>query len=60
MGYPELARYDARIVIMCSEGYASSLAATDLRRLGPHRASDLAGGFRAWKAAGLPTPSALG
>jgi rhodanese-related sulfurtransferase len=46
---------DARIVLFCNEGYASTLAADVLRRLGVARATDLAGGFRAWAAAGLPT-----
>jgi rhodanese-related sulfurtransferase len=52
---PDLARYDRRIIVMCSEGYASSLAAASLRQLGLRLATDLAGGFQAWKAAGLPT-----
>lgn len=42
------------VVVLCNEGYASSLAARDLRRLGLARATDLVGGFRAWRAAGLP------
>ncbi|HEV7654104.1 MAG TPA: rhodanese-like domain-containing protein [Mycobacteriales bacterium] len=46
---------DAVVVVVCNEGYASSLAADSLRRLGVRRATDLAGGFRAWVAAGLPT-----
>jgi rhodanese-related sulfurtransferase len=46
---------DAHLVIVCNEGYASSLAADSLRRLGVPRTTDLAGGFRAWAAAGLPT-----
>lgn len=45
---------DTVIVVLCNEGYASSLAARDLRALGLHRATDLVGGFRAWAAAGLP------
>jgi len=39
---------------MCDEGYQSSLAAANLKRLGVERATDLAGGFQAWRAAGLP------
>jgi len=50
---PELARADALIVLMCDEGYQSSLAAATLQELGLRRATDLAGGFRAWRAAGL-------
>lgn len=52
---PDLARYDAELILFCSDGYASSLAAASLRRLGLARATDLDGGFHAWKAAGLPT-----
>ena len=46
---------DVEVVVFCTEGYTSSLAADALRSLGLHRATDLAGGFAAWKAAGLPT-----
>ena len=42
------------VVVMCSEGYASSLAAASLRRLGIDGATDLDGGYRGWKRAGLP------
>jgi rhodanese-related sulfurtransferase len=52
---PALARTDGRIIVMCSEGFASTLAAASLRRIGLHRATYLDGGFQAWKAAGLPT-----
>lgn len=48
------ADYDLRVIIMCSEGYTSSLAAAALRDLGLRNATDLDGGFRAWAAAGLP------
>ncbi|MFD5818963.1 rhodanese-like domain-containing protein [Streptomyces sp. NPDC127038] len=51
---PEATSHDLRIVLFCNEGYASSLAAESLRRLGLHRATDLIGGFQAWKSAGLP------
>jgi rhodanese-related sulfurtransferase len=46
---------DAVLVVLCNEGYSSSLAADTLRRLGMPGATDLVGGFRAWAAAGLPT-----
>ena len=42
------------VVIVCNEGYSSSLAAATLRRLGVRNATDLDGGFQAWRAAGLP------
>jgi rhodanese-related sulfurtransferase len=47
--------YDLRVIVTCQEGYTSSLAAAALQDLGLHRATDLAGGFAAWRAAGLPT-----
>jgi rhodanese-related sulfurtransferase len=50
----EATSHDLRVVVVCNEGYASSLAAASLRQLGLHRATDLVGGFQAWKAAGLP------
>jgi rhodanese-related sulfurtransferase len=42
-----------QLIVMCDEGYQSSLAAANLRRLGFEDATDLAGGFQAWRAAGL-------
>jgi rhodanese-related sulfurtransferase len=48
------ASYDAHVVVICSDGYSSSLAAATLQELGVTRATDVIGGFRAWKAAGLP------
>jgi rhodanese-related sulfurtransferase len=44
---------DRIVVLMCNEGYQSSLAAANLRRLGLVRATDMEGGFQAWRAAGL-------
>jgi rhodanese-related sulfurtransferase len=44
---------------MCDEGYQSSLAAANLQRLGLEAATDLAGGFQAWRAAGLPVEPGL-
>ena len=52
---PEATGYDVDVVVLCSEGYTSSLAADALRSLGLHRATDVIGGFAAWAAAGLPT-----
>ena len=51
---PELARPDALVILMCDEGYQSSLAAATLKELGLRRATDLLGGFQAWRTAGLP------
>ncbi|MFJ8106674.1 rhodanese-like domain-containing protein [Streptomyces sp. NPDC096132] len=53
----EATSHGLRAVVICNEGYASSLAAASLHRLGLHRATDLVGGFQAWKAAGLPVTS---
>ena len=53
-----LARPDALIVVICDEGYQSSLAAATLQELGLSRATDLQGGFQAWRSAGLPVEPA--
>lgn len=50
---PRIADRDVIIVIVCQEGYQSSLAASNLHDLGFKRATDLEGGFEAWRAAGL-------
>jgi rhodanese-related sulfurtransferase len=47
---PEATGPDVRVVVVCNEGYGSSLAAATLRQLGLHRATDLVGGFSAWHA----------
>ncbi len=57
---PMLARRDARIVLLCEEGFQSSLAAATLLDFGLRHATDVIGGFRAWRAACLPVDSALG
>ena len=46
---------DLQVVVLCQEGYTSSLAAAALQDLGIERATDVVGGFGAWRAAGLPT-----
>ncbi|MFD4970620.1 rhodanese-like domain-containing protein [Streptomyces sp. NPDC058424] len=51
---PEATGHDLRVVVVCNEGYASSLAAASLHQLGLLRATDLVGGFQAWRSAGLP------
>jgi rhodanese-related sulfurtransferase len=51
---PGVRDHDARIIVLCRQGYSSSLAAATLQELGLHRATDVVGGFEAWAAAGLP------
>ncbi|MFI5807983.1 rhodanese-like domain-containing protein [Streptomyces sp. NPDC051561] len=51
---PEATGHDRHVIVICNEGYASSLAAVSLRGLGLRRATDLEGGFQAWRGAGLP------
>jgi rhodanese-related sulfurtransferase len=51
---PQAGSYDLRVIVMCSAGFTSSLAAASLQDLGLSAATDLAGGFRAWARAGLP------
>jgi rhodanese-related sulfurtransferase len=46
--------HDLRVIVFCSEGYTSSLAAAALKDLGLWRATDVVGGFHAWRATGLP------
>ena len=51
---PEVTGYDLHVIVVCRQGYSSSLAAAGLQAVGLHRATDLAGGVEAWLAAGLP------
>ncbi|HEY8474124.1 MAG TPA: rhodanese-like domain-containing protein [Natronosporangium sp.] len=51
-------RYDLPVVVVCQDGYTSSLAAAALQELGLFRATDLIGGFAAWREAGLPVTPA--
>ena len=46
--------HDVRVILICAQGYSSSLAAASLQDLGLVNATDVVGGFEAWKAAGLP------
>ena len=52
--HPAITRRDVRIILVCNQGYQSSLAAATLQKLGLIHATDLDGGFTAWAAAGLP------
>ncbi|MEI8022654.1 MAG: rhodanese-like domain-containing protein [Actinomycetota bacterium] len=47
---PQVTGYDIRIVVVCNEGYSSSLAAAVLQKLGLHQAADMIGGYQAWLA----------
>lgn len=49
------ADYELHAIVFCNEGYTSGLAAAALQDLGIHRATDLIGGYRAWRRAGLST-----
>lgn len=49
---------ERHVIVMCAEGYQSSLAAATLQQLGFARATDVIGGFQAWRAAGLPVSQA--
>jgi rhodanese-related sulfurtransferase len=46
---PEVTDHDVRVIVVCQEGYSSSLAAARLQSLGLHRATDVIGGFDAWR-----------
>ncbi len=51
---PEVTGPDLEVVVVCRQGYSSSLAAASLRAVGLPRATDVAGGVEAWAEAGLP------
>jgi rhodanese-related sulfurtransferase len=51
----EITSADQTVIVFCDEGYASSLAAASLQAVGLPNATDLDGGYQAWRAAGLPT-----
>jgi rhodanese-related sulfurtransferase len=55
---PWVTGHDLRLLVICAEGYTSSLAAAALQDLGLHEATDVIGGYQAWAAAGLPTARA--
>ena len=45
---------ETRVIVLCRQGYSSSLAAATLKELGLVNATDVVGGFETWQAAGLP------
>ncbi|KAF6745634.1 Rhodanese-like domain-containing protein [Ephemerocybe angulata] len=51
---PVADRYDLVVIVVCQEGYTSSLAAYSLQQLGLLNATDIIGGYEAWRLAGLP------
>jgi len=51
---PEAKDHNIRVIVICAEGYSSSLAAASLQDLGLVNATDVIGGFEAWQTAGLP------
>jgi len=52
---PVATSHDLQVIVFCSEGYTSSLAAAALQQLGLWRATDIIGGMKAWREEGLPT-----
>jgi rhodanese-related sulfurtransferase len=52
--HPRAPQLDDHVILLCDEGYQSSLAAATLQQLGFARATDVEGGFQAWRAVGLP------
>ena len=54
---PVATDHELQVIVFCSEGYTSSLAASSLQDLGLWRATDIVGGFHAWRAVGLPIVS---
>lgn len=54
---PEASSYERPIIILCQQGYASSMAAASVRSLGYAHVADVIGGFDAWQQAGLPVAS---
>ncbi|RZU77734.1 rhodanese-related sulfurtransferase [Micromonospora kangleipakensis] len=56
---PEATGYDREIVVVCRQGFSSSLAAAGLQALGLRQATDMIGGVEAWREAGLPMSDRL-
>jgi rhodanese-related sulfurtransferase len=55
---PEMTSHEIPVIVFCDEGYASSLAAATLQELGLPHATDMIGGYQAWRTAGLSVASA--
>jgi len=56
--HPAISSREMHLILVCNEGYQSSLAAATLQQLGLANATDLDGGFTAWAASGLPVTAA--
>jgi rhodanese-related sulfurtransferase len=54
----DIAAFALNVIVICNEGYASSFAAVALQELGIWQATDMIGGYRGWRAAGLPVEQA--
>ncbi len=52
---PEVTSHEIRLIVICNAGFSSSLVAAELHELGLVNATDVIGGFQAWRASGLPT-----
>jgi rhodanese-related sulfurtransferase len=50
----QVKNHEIRVIVVCAEGYSSSLAAASLQDIGLINATDVIGGFEGWKSAGLP------
>ena len=55
----EVADHDLAVIVLCQEGYTSSLAAAALQELGVWRATDVIGGYAAWRQADVPLRAGL-
>jgi rhodanese-related sulfurtransferase len=55
---PQVSDRSLALILVCEQGYSSSLAAAALCDLGFEHAGDVDGGFEAWRAAGLPVAPA--
>jgi rhodanese-related sulfurtransferase len=58
--HPEIPSLDTRMILLCDQGYSSSLAVASLLDLGATDVTDVIGGFQAWCAAGLPVERRVG
>jgi rhodanese-related sulfurtransferase len=52
--HPEIKHHGQKVILVCDEGYQSSLAAANLQQLGLTQATDMADGFSGWRNSGLP------